>query len=738
MKRKMFLLGLVLMMTVLISVVAFSLQGGSVAAQGPGPQSPQVTLGTGFTYQGQLKKNNAPVNDNTCSMTFSLWDSSSSGAQVGGIQTIVPVTVTNGLFTVVLNGGSQFGVSAFDGSDRWLQAAVQCAGDGSPVTLSRQRLSAAPYAFALPGLWVQRNATSPNIIGGFSANAIISTSYGSVIGGGGSAGSPNTIDGSHSVVAGGSRNTINGSDDSFIGGGFSNTVTAASHEGTIGGGGDNSVSGDHAAIFAGIGNTTYGDESFIGGGSNNVASGANSTIGGGSTNFANGQSAVIGGGSSNVITGTTSAANAVIGGGSSNVIRASSLGDFSTIAGGADNAIRGGDIRYNTISGGFGNVITGTLGYATIGGGNSNTVSAQGGTIPGGYGNEAGGAWSFAAGILAKAKHDQTFVWNDDVSVEFDSTASRQFLIHANGGVGIGTNAPATQLHVVKSANGSGTNPGDNVAVLENTNTNNSADVLALKIGGTANPATSNNFITFLLGNNTSAGSIQGNGLGGVELGGIGSDYAEWLPRLNAGEAIAPGEIVGVFDGRISKETRGTSQVMVVSTGPIVAGNDPGEQARDGYAQVAFIGQVMARVRGAVLAGDFIVPSGLGDGVGVAIAPETITAEQFAQVVGQAWEASADERGAKAVRIAVGLIRHDPSVQRLVERAQTQSKKIELLELQNAALDARLTTLEQNAQQHTPATLANTLNFSPTWFILAGMIFVGLMLARRFGFGGKP
>ena len=371
-------------------------------------------------------------------------------------------------------------------------------------------------------------------------------------------------------------------------------------------------------------------------------------MGGGSQNLANGQSSFIGGGSNNAITGTNSAASAVIGGGVDNRINASSLGDYSTIAGGADNAIRGGDIRYDTIGGGFGNVITGsTLGYATIAGGNSNIVSAQGGAIPGGFDNEVRGSYSFAAGVLAKAKHDQTFVWNDDAGAEFDSTAGRQFLIHANGGVGIGTNAPATQLHVVKSANGSGNNPGDNVAVFENTNTNNSADVLALKIGGTANPATSNNFITFLLGNNTSPGRFRATAPAAWNWRAPAIDYAEWLPRLNAGEAIAPGEIVGVFDGRISKETRGAALVMVVSTGPIVAGNDPGEQARDGYAQVAFIGQVLARVRGAVRAGDFIVPSGLGDGVGVAAAPETISAEQFAQVVGQAWEASADEPGAK-------------------------------------------------------------------------------------------
>ena len=721
---------LALIAGMMLGAIALNSMGGSVAAQGPAPLAPQVALGTGFTYQGQLKRGTAPVNDNNCSVTFSLWDSQSNGTgQVGGSQLINPVAVADGLFTVYVNGGGQFGLNAFDGSDRWLQAAVQCAGDGVPVTLSRQRLSAAPYAFALPGLWIQRNAISPNIIGGHISNTI-SASAGSVIGGGGDASNPNTIDGSDSVIAGGSRNSIN-SNDSFIGGGFSNTVTAAAHEGTIGGGGNNSVRGDHAAIFAGINNATFGDESFVGGGSNNVAAAANSTVGGGSLNLANGAAAFIGGGSNNLITGTSSAAGATIAGGSQNVISATTFGDFSTIAGGGANTIRGGDVRYNTIGGGSDNSMAGSFAYATIGGGNANIVTGQGGTIPGGIGNQAG-ALSFAAGVLAKAKHDQSFVWNDDSLTEFDSTASHQFLIHATGGVGLGTNAPATQLHVVKSANGTATDPTQNVAVIENTNTGNSADVLALKIGGTASPATSNNFITFLLGNNTSAGSLEGNGSGGIELGGVGADYAEWLPRMNAGEPIAPGEIVGVFDGRISKQTRGAPLAMVVSTGPIVAGNDPGESARDGYAPVAFIGQAMARVRGAVRAGDFIVPSGLGDGAGVAVAPELISVEQFAQVVGEAWESTADESGPRPVRIVVGLIRNDPAVQRLAAQARTQTSQIEQLQQQNAALDARLSALEQNAQ-HSPATLGGVGAFAPEWLLAAGLTCAGMILARRLG-----
>ncbi|HET9786391.1 MAG TPA: hypothetical protein VFP47_04620, partial [Pyrinomonadaceae bacterium] len=96
--------------------------------------------------------------------------------------------------------------------------------------------------------------------------------------------------------------------------------------------------------------------------------------------------------------------------------------------------------------------------------------------------------------------------------------------------------------------------------------------------------------------------------------------------------------------------------------------------------------QVMVRVRGPVKAGDYIVASGLNDGTGIAVSPERITSEQFEQAVGQAWESSAD-LGVKSVRTAVGLLRRDPTVTRLVDANRRQAKQIK-------ALSDQLTTLE--------------------------------------------
>jgi hypothetical protein len=130
----------------------------ALAFSGPAPRlAPQAGLGTGFTYQGQLKKNGAPVTAN-CNFTFSLWDAAGSGSppaggnQIGGDQTVNGVAVSNGLFTVTLNDGGEFGAGAFNGEARWLQISVSCPGDSGSSTLSpRQPITPAPYALAAPG-----------------------------------------------------------------------------------------------------------------------------------------------------------------------------------------------------------------------------------------------------------------------------------------------------------------------------------------------------------------------------------------------------------------------------------------------------------------------------------------------------------------------------------------------------------------------------------------------------------
>jgi hypothetical protein len=50
------------------------------------------------------------------------------------------------------------------------------------------------------------------------------------------------------------------------------------------------------------------------------------------------------------------------------------------------------------------------------------------------------------------AMHNGAFVWADSQNASFSSTANNQFLIRAQGGVGIGLNDPAAQVQISSSA----------------------------------------------------------------------------------------------------------------------------------------------------------------------------------------------------------------------------------------------------------------------------------------------
>lgn len=267
---------------------------------------------------------------------------------------------------------------------------------------------------------------------------------------------------------------------------------------------------------------------------------------------------------------------------------------------------------------------------------------------------------SFASGGLERS------------SIEMDPAVLQTRLIHNNittltaigGRVGINTGnaAPITNLHVKGSVAGSASAIENHVMVVENTAGNN-ADVLALKVGGAADG--DNNFITFF-DNGGAIGRIERSTLG--DLGGStninqqspgtflrlvsgGADFAECLERSDTAQ-IGPGCIVGVRSGRVSLVTDGADALLVTTDRAIVLGN-----ARDDCSDVemvTMIGQVPVFVRGAVTAGDFIIPSGRNDGSGIAVAPDCINEDQAAAVVGKAW-ASCPRTGLRRVLAAIGV-----------------------------------------------------------------------------------
>src|SRR5215469_7309253 len=75
--------------------------------------------GTGFTYQGQLISNNIPANG-SYDMAFTLYTTNVTGSAIAGPVTNAAVSVTNGLFTTMVD----FGPNVFTGASNWLGIAV--------------------------------------------------------------------------------------------------------------------------------------------------------------------------------------------------------------------------------------------------------------------------------------------------------------------------------------------------------------------------------------------------------------------------------------------------------------------------------------------------------------------------------------------------------------------------------------------------------------------------------------
>lgn len=98
--------------------------------------------GTAFTYQGRLMASGAPANG-SYDLTLTLFGQLSGGAAVAGPLTSLGTSVSNGIFSVVLD----FGANAFNGSARWLEIGVRTNGGGSYIPLSpRQPVLPVPYS----------------------------------------------------------------------------------------------------------------------------------------------------------------------------------------------------------------------------------------------------------------------------------------------------------------------------------------------------------------------------------------------------------------------------------------------------------------------------------------------------------------------------------------------------------------------------------------------------------------
>ncbi|MCC7149903.1 MAG: hypothetical protein IT216_11855 [Saprospiraceae bacterium] len=188
------------------------------------------------------------------------------------------------------------------------------------------------------------------------------------------------------------------------------------------------------------------------------------------------------------------------------------------------------------------------------------------------------------------------------------------------------------------------------------------------------------------------------------------ADYAEWLERIQPGERLLAGDIVGVYNGKITKYTKDAQQLFVISTKPAVLGNTPESGKEVYYDKVAFMGQIPVKVRGLVMPGDYILPSGSNDGCGIAVSPDRLTPSQYKDIVGIAWSSASASNGISMVNMAIGLNSND-----MARLGEQQERRISELESKFSALEARMAVLEGKSQNgsNTAVAVAEQMRLTP-------------------------
>jgi hypothetical protein len=256
-------------------------------------------------YQGHLTDSGGAPLDTTVSMTFTIYDDSSVSGTVWWTETQPNVTVSNGLFSVLL--GSQNGIpdTVFRDTTRWL--GIQIGFD--PEIAPRTKLVTVPYAFRVATVG---GATGGVISGDVSIQSDLAVSGKATIGPDHAstgtyafvAGSGNNASGEGSTISGGYENTASGTYSPVVGGGRYNTASGRSS--TVSGGYGDTASADYATVGGGLGNSASNEDATVGGGSYNVASGPGATIGGGAWNVASGSGATVSGGVQDTASGSAS------------------------------------------------------------------------------------------------------------------------------------------------------------------------------------------------------------------------------------------------------------------------------------------------------------------------------------------------------------------------------------------------------------------------------------------------
>lgn len=181
----------------------------------------------------------------------------------------------------------------------------------------------------------------------------------------------------------------------------------------------------------------------------------------------------------------------------------------------------------------------------------------------------------------------------------------------------------------------------------------------------------------------------------GVVYGSKGADYAEWLPKLDPADRFQLGQIVGVHGGKVSLKTDGADHIMAVSHAPVVVGNVPADEDKDKFVTIGFMGQLPVVVRGTVQLGDYIVPSGRNDGTAVAVSPRHLELEHLGRILGRAWSES-DNDIYSLITVTIGLKSHEERIvmEKFRRRMEEQTRGLDALSAENTRLRAQAASME--------------------------------------------
>ena len=490
----------------------------STAAICASAQVPQL-----INYQGRLMQGTNLVNGNV-GLSLRLFNVPGGGTLL--YEDSNTVTVADGLYSTFIGDNTTAGslATALTNAAVYVEVAV----NGTALT-PREQLASVAYALV--------------------AGSILPSSTGTVYGQSLDIGSGNTLAGLFNTIAGGQSNYLDStSGGSSIAGGLGNSINFHSGVSCIGGGTGNGI-GDYSGYsFLGGGyqnSITHSTGSFLGGGDYNIIAMYDnySFLGGGFSNLIQTESScsVLGGGNGNSI--QSFANNSVLGGGNQNIIGPNVTN--GVIVGGTGNTIQTNSYE-SFIGGGNGNSIYSSAADAFLGGGSGNNIGVGGtyATIPGGANNRANGYYSFAAGQQANAAYQGDFVWADSQNAPFTSTANNQFLIRAQGGVGINTASPSQALEV----NG-------NYAMIDGGAAYNGNGVIDAYMGGNGSGSdvqigSFNGKITNVGFWNKGAGAWMSVACSSITIEG-GSDLAE--PFALSQEEICPGSVVVIDRHEVGK-----------------------------------------------------------------------------------------------------------------------------------------------------------------------------------------